>query len=326
MDTLKRFGKLIQKYSGLLIVLAIMVIVVSAKNPNFIKLDNIIAMLRQMSIYGVMGVGMAIAIITGYFDLSAGAIAGMCAAVAAMVMRAGGSATLAILAALATGTAIGFFNGLIVIKTNIPAFVFTLAMTQVVRGSLYLITDGSPVTGMTKEYATIGNGSWLGIPIMIYIFFFVLFLGWLLLNHTVMGRSIYAVGGNPTGARYSGIKQNSVILFSFALCGLTAGLGGVMLSAKLTSAQPTMGTGYEMDAISVAAIGGTSLAGGEGTMGGVLLGAMILGVINNGMIMMGINSYWQMVVKGIVIAVAVIIDMARKNPSANKLNKRIKVK
>lgn len=321
MRAIKKIGKLFQKYSGLMLVLIIMVVVVSIKNQNFIRLDNIIAVLRQMSIYGVMGVGMAIAIITGYFDLSAGAISGMCATIAAMVMRINGNTFFAILAALAVGTAIGMFNGFVVIKTKIPAFVFTLAMTQIVRGTLYLITDGSPISGMTESYAKIGNGNWLGIPIMVYIFFFVLFLGWVLLNHTVTGRSIYAVGGNPLGARYSGIKQDKIILFAFSLCGLTAGLGGVMLSAKLTSAQPTMGTGYEMDAISVAAIGGTSLAGGEGTMGGVLLGAMILGVINNGMIMMGINSYWQMVVKGIVIAAAVIIDIARKSPKTRALRK-----
>ena len=318
MNSLKKTRKLLQKYSGLILVLILMVVVVSVNNPSFIKFDNIIAVLRQMSIYGVMGVGMAIAIIAGYFDLSAGATAGMCAAIAAMIMRAGGNTAFAIIGAILAGTLIGTFNGFIVIKTGIPAFVFTLAMTQVVRGALYLITDGSPVAGMTETYAKIGNGSWLGIPILVYIFFIILILGWVLLNHTAIGRSIYAVGGNPTGARYSGLKQNRIVLFAFAVCGFTAGLGGVMLSAKLTSAQPTMGTGYEMDAISVAAIGGTSLAGGEGTMGGVLLGAMILGVINNGMIMMRINSYWQMVVKGLVIAIAVIIDIARKKHSANK--------
>lgn len=318
MSAWKKTGKLLQKYSGLLLVLMVMVVIVSIRNPNFIKLDNVIAVLRQMSIYGVMGVGMAIAIITGYFDLSVGAIAGMCAAVAAMVMRDGGNAFMAIIAALLVGTVLGTFNGFVVVTTKIPAFVFTLAMTQVTRGSLYLITGGNPVVGMTEGYAAIGSNSWLGIPIMVYIFFLILLLGWILLNHTILGRSIYAVGGNPTGARYSGIKQNSIIVTAFSICGFTAALGGIMLSAKLTSAQPTMGTGYEMDAISVAAIGGTSLAGGEGTMGGVLLGAMILGVINNGMIMMGINSYWQMVVKGIVIALAVIIDIARKTPRTKK--------
>lgn len=315
------FVKIIQKYSGLLLVLITMIVIISIKNPNFITLDNLIAVLRQMSIYGVMGVGMAIAIITGYFDLSVGAIAGMCAAVACMVMRSGGNTIFAIIAALIVGTLIGTFNGYVVVKTGIPAFVFTLAMTQVVRGSLYLITGGNPVTGMNPMYAKIGSGSFLGIPIMVYIFFLILLSGWILLNHTIIGRSIYAVGGSATAARYSGIRQNLVIIFSFALCGFTAALGGIMLSAKLTSAQPTMGTGYEMDAISVAAIGGTSLAGGEGTIGGVLLGAMILGVINNGMIMMGMDSYWQMVVKGIVIALAVIIDIWRKTPRIKKNQK-----
>ena len=312
MKSQNRYLKNLQKYSGLLLVLVAMVVVVSISNGNFLKLDNIIAVLRQMAIYGVMGVGMAIAIITGYFDLSAGATAGLCAMAAAMAMNAFDSAVVGVLVALIVGTLVGAFNGFIVIKTGIPAFVFTLAMTQIIRGSIYLISDGKPVAIKNKAYSSIGNGNLFGIPVMIYILFLIMFLGWVLLNHTITGRSIYAVGGSALGARYSGINTERIILFAFALCGFTSGLGGVMLSAKLTSAQPTMGTGYEMDAISVAAIGGTSLAGGEGSIGGVLLGAMILGVINNGMIMMGISSYWQMVVKGIVIAVAVIIDIARK--------------
>lgn len=313
-------GSALKKYSGLLIVLIVMSTIVAVRNSNFLTVDNILAILRQMAIYGVMGVGMAILIISGYFDLSVGATAGLCGIIAAMVMRSGGGGWLATLVALALGIGIGVFNGLIVTTTKIPAFVFTLAMTQVIRGLIYIITAGNPVTGLTQGYIEIGRGSWFGIPIMIYILFVVIILGAILLNQTVIGRSIYATGGNPTGARYSGIKVKKIVHFAFGLCGATAALGGVMLSSKLQSAQPTMGAGFEMDAISVAAIGGTSLAGGEGSMGGVLLGAMILGVINNGMIMMGISSYWQMVVKGIIIAGAVIIDIARK--SANTKSKK----
>ncbi|MCQ4896591.1 ABC transporter permease [Anaerotruncus sp. DFI.9.16] len=316
-----RLLRILVKYSGLMLVLVLMVVIVTVKNPNFIKIENVIGVLRQMSIYGVMGVGMAILIINGYFDLSVGAIAGLCGVLAAMVMNAGGNMVAAILTALAAGIAIGVFDGLVVCTTKIPAFVFTLAMTQVVRGAIYLITGGSPVTGLTKGYLAIGKDSWFGVPIPIYVMFAVMFLGWVLLNHTAMGRSIYATGGNPTAARYSGLKINRITLFSFGLCGAAAAVGGILLSSKLQSAQPTMGVSYEMDAISVAAIGGTSLAGGEGSIGGVLLGAMILGVINNGMVMMGINSYWQMVVKGTVIAGAVIIDIARKSSNGRKTKK-----
>ena len=303
---------LLKKYSGLLVVLLAMVVIVTISNPRFIELDNIIAVFRQISIYGVMGVGMAILIINGYFDLSVGSMAGLCGVLAAMVMHNGGNAFAAVIVAVFVGIGVGLFNGAIVCYTGIPAFVFTLAMTQILRGAIYLITSGNPVTGITESFLLIHNSDLLGIPIPIYIMFIVLVLGWILMNHTTIGRSIYATGGSPTAARYSGIKTNRVILFSFGLCGFTAAIGGIILTSKLQSAQPTMGTSYEMDAISVAAIGGTSLAGGEGTIGGVLLGAMILGVINNGMVMMGISSYWQMVVKGIVIAGAVIIDIARK--------------
>ena len=310
--------QVLKKYSGLTVVLAVMVVIVTVTNPKFIYLDNINAVLRQMSVYGVMGVGMAILIINGYFDLSVGAIAGLSGVMAALVMQNGGNALLGVLTAILVGTVIGIFNGAVVCYTEIPAFVFTLAMTQIVRGAVYLITGGSPVTGITEGFFMINKGSFLGIPLPIYIMFAVMLLGWVLLNHTVIGRSIYAVGGGPVAAKYSGIQTIRVTLFSFGLCGFTAALGGIILASKLQSAQPTMGVSYEMDAISVAAIGGTSLAGGEGTIGGVLFGAMILGVINNGMVMMGISSYWQMVVKGIVIAGAVIIDIARKKAALNK--------
>ena len=251
-----RLLRILVKYSGLMLVLVLMVVIVTVKNPNFIKIENVIGVLRQMSIYGVMGVGMAILIINGYFDLSVGAIAGLCGVLAAMVMNARGNMVAAILTALAAGIAIGVFDGLVVCTTKIPAFVFTLAMTQVVRGAIYLITGGSPVTGLTKGYLAIGKDSWFGVPIPIYVMFAVMFLGWVLLNHTAMGRSIYATGGNPTAARYSRLKINRITLYSFGLCGAAAAVGGILLSSKLQSAQPTMGVSYEMDAISVAAIGG----------------------------------------------------------------------
>lgn len=314
--------RLIKKYSGLLAVLLAMVVIVTVSNPRFIGIDNIIAVFRQISIYGVMGVGMAILIINGYFDLSVGSMAGLCGVLAALVMNHGGNALMGVLTAVIVGIVIGVFNGAIVCYTGIPAFVFTLAMTQILRGAIYLITNGNPVTGITEGFLEINGGDLFGIPIPIYIMFIIMFLGWILMNHTTIGRSIYATGGSPTAARYSGIRINRITLFSFGLCGFTAAVGGIILSSKLQSAQPTMGTSYEMDAISVAAIGGTSLAGGEGTIGGVLFGAMILGVINNGMVMMGISSYWQMVVKGLVIAGAVIIDIARKNAALNKKTKQ----
>ena len=159
------------------------------------------------------------------------------------------------------------------------------------------------------------------VPVPAIIFLVLLAIFWVVMSKTRFGRQIYATGGNPTAARYSGLKINRITLFSFGLCGAAAAVGGILLSSKLQSAQPTMGVSYEMDAISVAAIGGTSLAGGEGSIGGVLLGAMILGVINNGMVMMGINSYWQMVVKGTVVAGAVIIDIARKSSNGRKTKK-----
>lgn len=308
----------LKKYSSLLVVLLALVAMFTLANPLFISIDNILAVLRQISIYGVMGIGMAALIINGFLDLSVGAMAGMTGMVAVYIMRAGGNMWQAILGALAVGIGLGLFNGSIIAITKIPAFILTLAMTQVFRGTIYLITGGAPLSGLTEGYLAIGRGSLMGIPIPIYVLAVMLLLGWFILNRTSIGRAIYACGGNAEAAKYSGLKVNRVTLFSFGYCGAMAAVGGVLLSSRLQSAQPSMGTSYEMEAIAVAAIGGTSLTGGEGTIAGVFLGSVIMGVINNGMVMMGINSYWQMVVKGTVIALAVIVDMMRKNHSSRK--------
>ena len=191
--------RLIKKYSGLLAVLLAMVVIVTVSNPRFIGIDNIIAVFRQISIYGVMGVGMAILIINGYFDLSVGSMAGLCGVLAALVMNHGGNALMGVLTAVIVGIVIGVFNGAIVCYTGIPAFVFTLAMTQILRGAIYLITNGNPVTGITEGFLEINGGDLFGIPIPIYIMFIIMFLGWILMNHTTIGRSIYATGGKSYG-------------------------------------------------------------------------------------------------------------------------------
>ncbi|MDO5575244.1 MAG: ABC transporter permease [bacterium] len=307
--------QLMKQYSGLLLVIIVLFTVISVSNQNFCTVDNILAILRQISIYGVLGIGMGILIINKQLDLTVGAIAGLSAVVGGLVMIKGGGVFAAIIAAVAAGAILGAVNGIVVAKTGISAFIFTMAMTQVYRGMIYLITDGKPISPFPDLFLNVNRSSVLGIPIPVIILFIIVFIGWVILNKTSLGRKICATGGSEVAARYSGINTGRMTIASFIICGITAGISGVLLASKLQSAQPTLGTGLEMDAISVAAIGGISLDGGAGTIGGILLGAIIIGIINNGMIMMGINSYWQMIAKGLIIVFAVVFDIIKKKYS-----------
>ena len=312
--SLENIRKRIGSSSALILVLVVLCIIFQMKNPLFFTFDNVIAVLRQLSIYGVVGIGMGVLLLNGYLDLTVGSIVGFCGVLVSILMtKAGIHPVLAILLTLAAGAAVGAFNGTIITITGIPPFIFTLAMTAAYRGIIYLITGGKTISGFSDGFLAIGRKSIFKIPIPILIFFVVLFITWFLLNRTVFGRGVYLCGGNPTAARYSGLNVKKTAIISYAICGMTAAIAGIILAAKLASAQPTMGNSYEMEAISVAAIGGISLSGGVGSITGVLLGALILGVIDNGMIMMGITSYWQMVIKGVVIVAAVIFDIYRKN-------------
>jgi len=311
---LKKIKNRLGSSSALILVLILLCIIFQLKNPLFFTFDNVIAVLRQLSIYGVVGIGMGVLLLNGYLDLTVGSIVGFCGVLVAMLMtQFGFPVWAAIILTLLSGAAIGAFNGTVITVTGIPPFIFTLAMTAAYRGIIYLITGGKTISGFSDGFLAIGRKSLLKIPVPVIIFFIVLFIVWFILNKTTFGRSVYICGGNPMAARYSGLNVKRTAIISYAICGMTAAIAGIILASKLASAQPTLGNSYEMEAISVAAIGGISLAGGVGSITGVLLGALILGVIDNGMIMMGITSYWQMVVKGVVIVAAVIFDIYRKN-------------
>lgn len=303
----------ISQYSGLVIILVIICVIFQVKNPLFLTFDNVIAILRQLSIYGIVGIGMGFLILNGYLDLTVGSMIGICGvSVAYMMTSANLPIWLSILLTLAVGGAIGAFNGAVITYTGIPAFIFTLAMTTVYRGIIYLVTDGKTISNLPKAFLAIGRNSIMGIPVAIIIFFVTLIIAWVILNKTTFGRSVYVAGGNPLAAKYSGINNRKITILCYMICGVTAAMAGIVLAAKLSAVQPTLGNSYEMEAISVAVIGGMSLTGGVGSIAGILLGALVLGVIDNGMIMIGLASYWQMVVKGIVIVIAVIFDIYKK--------------
>lgn len=312
--------KRLSSFAGLIIVLVVLCVIFTLSNPLFLTFDNIIAILRQLSIYGIVGIGMGFLIINGYLDLSIGGIVGLCGVTVSMLMvEAGLSMWVAMPISLLVGALISTINGLIITYTGIPAFIYTLAMTNVFRGLIYLLTAGQSISRFDPAFLAISRSSLLGIPIPIYLFFAVLILAWVILNKTTLGRSIYIVGGNRVAATFSGLNTKRVTICCYIISGVCAGICAIVLASKLSSVQPTMGASYEMEAISVAVIGGISLTGGEGSIVGILLGALILGVIDNGMIMMGISSYWQMIVKGLVIVVAVVFDILRKRQATQRL-------
>jgi ribose transport system permease protein len=259
-----------------------------------------------------MAVGMTLVILTSGIDLSVGSLLALTGAVAASIVGFEVNALVAVAAALALGAAIGACTGVIVAKGKVQAFIATLVMMLLLRGVTMVYTNGSPVnTGFTDvadTFGWFGIGRPLGVPTPIWIMAIVFIAAWYMLHHTRLGRYIYALGGNEAATRLSGISVDKVKIIVYSLCGLLAALAGVIEVARLSSAQPTAGTGYELDAIAAVVLGGTSLAGGKGRIVGTLIGALILGFLNNGLNLLGVSSYYQMIVKAVVILLAVLVD------------------
>ncbi|ENI2502324.1 TPA_asm: ribose ABC transporter permease [Salmonella enterica subsp. enterica serovar Mbandaka] len=270
-----------------LIALLVLIAIVSTLSPNFFTVNNLFNILQQTSVNAIMAVGMTLVILTSGIDLSVGSL-------------------------LALGAAIGAVTGVIVAKGRVQAFIATLVMMLLLRGVTMVYTDGSPVnTGFTDNadlFGWFGIGRPLGVPTPVWIMAIVFIAAWYMLHHTRLGRYIYALGGNEAATRLSGISVSKVKIIVYSLCGLTASLAGIIEVARLSSAQPTAGTGYELDAIAAVVLGGTSLAGGKGRIVGTLIGALILGFLNNGLNLLGVSSYYQMIVKAVVILLAVLVD------------------
>jgi ribose/xylose/arabinose/galactoside ABC-type transport system permease subunit len=213
-----------------------------------------------------------------------------------------------VLFGLLTGAFCGFVNGFIIARRKIAPFIVTLGMMTIARGAALVYTDGRPVIGLSDQYNTIGGSYLLGIPVPVVIFIVIVASGWFLLSRTVFGRHVYATGGNKTAAELSGIITGRVIVWVYTLAGLLAGLAGIVLSSRVMSGSPSTGQGYELDAIAAVVIGGTRLTGGVGTIFGTIIGALIIGVMNNGLDLLNVSSYWQQILKGIIIVVAVVLE------------------
>jgi len=305
-----RFKNVVRQY-GILIGLIGLIAVFSILSERFFTISNMLIVMRQTSIVAFLGIGMTFVILGAGIDLSVGSVLAFSGAVAAGVIQNGG-VFLGILAGLALGAALGAFSGLVITKLRIPAFIATLAMMAIARGGTLVYTDGRPITGLPSSFAFLGRGYIGNIPFPIILMLAIFIFAYIILKLTRFGRYVYATGGNINAARASGIKVDNIIISNFAISGSLSALTGIVLASRLNSAQPTAGMGYELDAIAAVVLGGTNLFGGEGELWGTLVGAFIMGILNNGLNMLNVSSFYQQVVKGIVILIAVTVAQSGK--------------
>lgn len=303
------YSKQLQKL-GALLGLVLLIIILAIVSPSFFTLNNIFNVLRQVSINALIAFGMTFVILTGGIDLSVGSILALASALTAGLLAGGMDPLLAILIGLLAGAAMGALNGLIITKGKVAPFIATLATMTIFRGLTLVYTDGRPITGLSNStlFELLGKGylGWIPVPViwMLAVYFILYFI----LKKTVFGRRVYAIGGNEEAAILSGIRADRVKLWVYTITGTLSALGGIILASRLNSAQPTAGVTYELDAIAAVVLGGTSLSGGRGWIFGTLIGALIIGVLNNGLNLMNVSSFYQQVVKGGVILLAVLLD------------------
>lgn len=307
----KTFKNILIEQKSLITLLALIVFV-SCLSDNFFTLNNFFNILQQTSINAIIAVGMTLVILTSGIDLSVGSTFALAGAITASIISADISPFIAITASLVLGALLGAFSGLIIAKGKLQAFIATLVMMLILRGVTLVYTKGSPIsTGGNDNsdfFEWFAFGRIFGIPVPILIMVLVFVFAWYLLKYTRLGRYIYALGGNEAATRLSGINVDRVKIIVYAISGLLCAVASTIEVARLSSAQPTAGTGYEMDAIAAVVLGGTSMSGGRGKIIGTLIGALILGFLNNGLNMLGVDAYYQMIVKGVVILLAVLVD------------------
>jgi len=283
--------------------------------PNFLSSNNLMNVLRQSSINIVLASGMTMVILTGGIDLSVGSILASTAVIGVMSSLNPSMGSLTIILPLLVGLFMGLINGLLVAYVKLAPFIVTLGTMTAIRGISYLLPDGTTVINNDLNFAWIGNNYLGPVPWLVIIALIVIAISWFILRKTVLGVHIYAVGGNPQAARLTGINVGFVLVFVYSLTGLLSGLGGIMTASRLYSASGLLGNGYELDAIAAVILGGTSPAGGIGGVAGTLIGALIMAILNNGLTLLNISFFWQLVIKGVVIVLAVTLDKFRTKTS-----------
>ena len=293
---------------GLAVALVAISVALSLAKPNFLTVPNLINVMRQISINGILAVGVTYVLLTGGVDLSLGSLVALSGVVAATLAHPNQHPLVVpVLAGVMTGALCGTLNGLVVTRGKVAPFIVTLGMMTVARGLALVTSGGRPVSNLSADFTRLG-GDLAGVPIPVIVLAVIALLSFVVLKNLRLGRYVYAVGGNENAARASGINVAAVKMFAYSICGAMAGLAGVVLAARITTGQPNAGAGYELDAIAAVVIGGTSLSGGVGGIGGTILGALLIGVINNGLDLLNVTSYYQAVVKGIIIVGAVWLD------------------
>ena len=303
----------ISKYKSL-IGLVLLCIVITIVTPNFLSVSNITNVFTQVSVNAIIAIGMTFVILTGGIDLSVGSTLAISGAVGASIVKSTGNVFLAIIVAAVIGIAVGLINGLLVSKGKLQAFIVTLATMTIFRGATLVFTDGTPISKLPEAFVKIGNGKLGFMPIPVIITIIIAIIAVYALSQTRFGRYLYALGGNEDASRLSGINTDKIKTLVYVVSGFASAIAGVIITSRIGSASPNAGTGFELDAIAAVVRGGTSLAGGEGTITGTLIGALIIGVLNNGLNLMNVSPFYQSIVIGLVILIAVLLDKkSRKN-------------
>lgn len=311
----------LRKY-GIVVIFLVICILLSIISPAFATMRNLTNVVRQVSIIGILAMGVTFCIITTGIDLSSGSVLAFVGVIVASFCQTKVVDTqpisvvmpifFAILIGLAAGALMGFSNGALTAYGKIPPFVATLGMMTVARGAALLYSGGRPIGYLKKSFTSLGGGHFLKIPIPIWIYLLVGIISFILLSKSKFGRYVFAIGGNMQAARICGINVEKTLVLVYVYAGLLSAVSGILLVARTAAGNPTYGLSYELDAIASTVIGGTSLSGGIGSIPLCVIGAMIIGVLNNGMDLLGVNAYWQQIVKGIIIVVAVVIDSRKR--------------
>ncbi|WP_235829117.1 ABC transporter permease [Christensenella intestinihominis] len=316
----KNFKQYLRSYALVIIFLGVCAVFAIA-SPTFLQPTNIVGVFRQIAINGVLALGMTLVIITGGIDLSVGSLMAITGVVSAMILENNPNMlAVALIVGIGAAALMSMWTAVLVAKMRIAAFIASLSTMTIARGVALVVADGIPHTIKDTAYSEIGNGYlWdpaatggVGFPVLVLILIVVAVITAVILYNTKFGRYIYAVGGNENAAEASGVNVVKVKFWTYVLNGALCGVAGMMLAARITSGQPNAATGYELDAITAVIIGGTSMAGGSGKISGTIIGALIIGVLNNGLVLLGVSSYYQQIIKGIIIAVAVLLDMKTK--------------
>jgi ribose/xylose/arabinose/galactoside ABC-type transport system permease subunit len=297
---------------GTLLGLALLCFVLWILTPHFLTVSNLLNVLEQSAINATIAVGMTYVILSGGIDLSVGSLVAIAGVVLASALQAGLPIPVALVAGLATGAAFGLVNGLLITVGRLPPFIATLGMMSAARGAALLYTDGRPISGFDAAFRGLATGRVLGVPLPVLLTGAVYLAGYFVLTRTRFGRYVYAIGGNEEATRLSGVNVRFHKTAIYGVSGLTSALAAVLLTARLNSAQPIAGIMYELDAIAATVIGGTSLSGGEGTLAGTMIGALMMAVLRNGLNLLGVSSFLQQIVIGLVIIVAVLVDSTLK--------------